>query len=103
MNSKGFLSTNLEYGYLGYPTITAPVIFLSLEILNKLSNGESSLRAILSNIPAQQEPNPRVGAYSSKYANEKIEFSLPRGKPTLAVAKIILGAPRKIVSIPSSR
>jgi len=88
--------------YFGYPTITAPVIFLPLGILNNSSIGELSSRAIFSKTPAQQEPNPRVGAYNSRYANEKIEFSLPLAKSALAVAKIRQGAPRKTVSIPSS-
>lgn len=79
------------------------MIFLFLEILNNLSNGELSFIATLSNIPAQHEPNPSVSAYNSKYANEKIEFSLPLGKFESAVARIRLGAPRKIVSISFSR
>jgi hypothetical protein len=79
------------------------VIFLSIGILNNLISGELSFIATLSNIPAQHEPSPSVGAYNSKYDNEKIEFSLPRGKFESAVASIRLDAPRKIVSIPFSR
>lgn len=39
VTSNGLRSTNLLYLYLAYPTIIAPVITLSLGVLNKSNNG----------------------------------------------------------------